>query len=103
MTNSTIAVVFGTRPEAVKMVPVIKALKTLDAMDTITISTGQHREMLKPILEQFEKAVDYEMDLMEPNQSLYRLSTFSLPGPQLFSPCTNLDHTTSNTCLRFSR
>ncbi|MDD5674064.1 MAG: UDP-N-acetylglucosamine 2-epimerase (non-hydrolyzing) [Chitinivibrionales bacterium] len=71
----TIAVVFGTRPEAVKMVPVIKALKKIKSVNTVSISTGQHREMLKPILNRFKIAVDYEMDLMEPNQTLYRLSS----------------------------
>jgi UDP-N-acetylglucosamine 2-epimerase (non-hydrolysing) len=70
-----VAVVFGTRPEAVKMVPVIQALRNLDAIGTVTISTGQHREMLKPILERFRIEVDFEMELMEPNQSLYRLSS----------------------------
>jgi UDP-N-acetylglucosamine 2-epimerase (non-hydrolysing) len=70
-----IAVVFGTRPEAVKMVPIIKELQKSEILSPITISTGQHREMLKPILERFEISVDHEMDLMEPNQSLYRLSS----------------------------
>ena len=75
LNKSKIAVVFGTRPEAVKMVPVIKELQKSDSFAVITISTGQHREMLKPILERFNISVDHEMDLMEPNQSLYRLSS----------------------------
>jgi UDP-N-acetylglucosamine 2-epimerase (non-hydrolysing) len=75
MNKKNILVVFGTRPEAVKMVPVIKALQGVPEFNTLTASTGQHREMLKPVLERFDVAVDFEMDLMEPNQSLYRLSS----------------------------
>lgn len=74
MSKATVAVVFGTRPEAIKMVPVIKALQMAGGISTVTISTGQHREMLKPVLSRFGVTVDYEMNLMEPNQSLYRLS-----------------------------
>jgi UDP-N-acetylglucosamine 2-epimerase (non-hydrolysing) len=73
-----IAVVFGTRPEAIKMVPVIRCLKEQEVFDVITISTGQHKEMLSQILHRFSIAVDYEMDLMEPNQTLFRLSSKAL-------------------------
>jgi UDP-N-acetylglucosamine 2-epimerase (non-hydrolysing) len=74
MSTTTIAVVFGTRPEGVKMVPVVKALQAQAGIRTVTISTGQHRQMLKQVLSQFKIKVDYEMGIMEPNQSLYRLS-----------------------------
>ncbi|MDB5103755.1 MAG: UDP-N-acetylglucosamine 2-epimerase [Fibrobacteres bacterium] len=70
-----IALAFGTRPEAVKMVPVIRALKARPELSTLVISTGQHKQMLTQILERFDIRVDHEMDLMEPNQSLYRLSS----------------------------
>jgi UDP-N-acetylglucosamine 2-epimerase (non-hydrolysing) len=70
-----VAVVFGTRPEAIKMVPVIQALKERSEVETAVVSTGQHRQMLAQILGRFRISVDYEMDLMEPNQSLYRLSS----------------------------
>lgn len=73
--KSTIAVVFGTRPEAIKMVPIIKELQKSNSLTAVTISTGQHREMLRPILDRFDISVDLEMDLMESNQSLYRLSS----------------------------
>ena len=71
----TIAVVFGTRPEAIKMVPVIRALKARSSLATLVVSTGQHKQMLAQILERFQITVDHEMDVMEPNQSLYRLSS----------------------------
>jgi UDP-N-acetylglucosamine 2-epimerase len=70
-----VAVVFGTRPEAVKMVPVIRALQAEPGLDVTVISTGQHKQMLAQILDKFRIRVDHELDLMEPNQSLYRLSS----------------------------
>jgi UDP-N-acetylglucosamine 2-epimerase (non-hydrolysing) len=70
-----IAAVFGTRPEAIKMVPIIRALRARDEFSTLVVSTGQHKQMLAQILGRFEIKVDHEMDLMEPNQSLYRLSS----------------------------
>jgi UDP-N-acetylglucosamine 2-epimerase (non-hydrolysing) len=70
-----VAVVFGTRPEAIKMAPVIRALQGEDRLATVVISTGQHRQMLAQMLDRFRIRVDVEMDLMEPNQTLYRLSS----------------------------
>ncbi|MDB5048240.1 MAG: wecB [Fibrobacteres bacterium] len=70
-----VAVVFGTRPEAIKMVPVIRALQARPELSTLVVSTGQHKQMLAQILERFRIRVDHEMDLMEPDQSLYRLSS----------------------------
>jgi UDP-N-acetylglucosamine 2-epimerase (non-hydrolysing) len=72
--KKNILVVFGTRPEAIKMVPIVKALEKVPEFRTLTASTGQHKEMLQPVLKQFGVRVDFEMDLMEPDQSLYRLS-----------------------------
>lgn len=74
MTKPVVAVVFGTRPEAIKMVPVIRALQARSEVTTLVVSTGQHKQMLAQMLKRFEIKVDHEMDLMEPNQSLYRLS-----------------------------
>lgn len=76
-----ISVIFGTRPEAIKMVPVIKALqKRRLYVDTVVISTGQHRSMLDQILERFGVVVDHDMRLMEPDQSLYQLSARAIQG-----------------------
>ncbi len=67
----TILTVFGTRPEAVKMAPVIKALRQHpDAFRTVVCSTGQHREMLNQILDLFQITPDYNLDVMRPDQSL---------------------------------
>lgn len=75
MAKPAVAVVFGTRPEAIKMVPVIRALQARPEVETVVVSTGQHKQMLAQMLERFRIKVDHEMDLMEPNQSLYRLSS----------------------------
>jgi UDP-N-acetylglucosamine 2-epimerase (non-hydrolysing) len=71
----TVAIVFGTRPEAIKMVPVIQEFNSRKNVRPLVISTGQHRQMLGQMLERFGIATDHEMDLMEPNQTLYRLSS----------------------------
>ncbi len=73
-----VAVVFGTRPEAIKMAPVVLELLRHPGLEVRVISTGQHRQMLEPILERFRIPVEVEMDLMEPNQSLFRLSSKAL-------------------------
>jgi UDP-N-acetylglucosamine 2-epimerase (non-hydrolysing) len=70
-----IAVLFGTRPEAIKLAPVIRALQERDARPLV-ISTGQHRELVEDILGVFDVEVDEDLDLMRPEQTLdYVLST----------------------------
>lgn len=69
-----VLVLFGTRPEAIKMAPVIKALKSDKTLKTIVCSTGQHREMLNQVLEIFKLKIDYDLDLMKSNQDLYDIT-----------------------------
>ena len=69
-----ILVVFGTRPEAIKMCPVIKELKIHDEIETIVCVTGQHKEMLNPILDTFQISADYNMDIMRSRQSLFDIT-----------------------------
>ena len=69
-----ILLVFGTRPEAIKMVPIIKALKRDKNFDAKVCVTAQHREMLDQVLEFFEIKADYDLDLMKPDQNLYGLT-----------------------------
>jgi UDP-N-acetylglucosamine 2-epimerase (non-hydrolysing) len=69
-----ILLIFGTRPEAIKMAPLIKALQQQDRLDWEVCVTAQHREMLDQVLELFDLPVHYDLDLMHPNQSLSRLS-----------------------------
>jgi UDP-N-acetylglucosamine 2-epimerase (non-hydrolysing) len=74
-----VAAVLGTRPEAVKLVPVVRELREhKDALRTVVISTGQHREMLDQVLRPFDISVDHDMALMQPSQSLYELSSRSI-------------------------
>jgi len=71
--------VFGTRPEAIKMAPVVHALKERSPhVQPIVCVTGQHREMLDQVLDLFEIVPDIDLDLMEPNQTLASLSAKAL-------------------------
>lgn len=66
-------VVFGTRPEAIKMCPLVKELKVRKNLETLVCVTGQHREMLDQVLEAFHVTPDYDLTIM--NQSkLYLMS-----------------------------
>ncbi|MFB7798564.1 non-hydrolyzing UDP-N-acetylglucosamine 2-epimerase [Isoptericola sp. NPDC056134] len=62
--------VYGTRPEAIKVAPVIKALEASDALDSITVVTGQHREMLDQVNEIFGIVPDHDLDIFEHGASL---------------------------------
>ena len=65
---------FGTRPEAIKMAPLIKEFQKNDKFDTKVCVTAQHREMLDQVLDFFEIIPDFDLDLMRPNQNLYTLT-----------------------------
>jgi UDP-N-acetylglucosamine 2-epimerase (non-hydrolysing) len=69
-----IAVFMGTRPEAIKMAPVVRALQDAEGLEPIVVSTGQHREMLQQVVDIFEIPVHFDLDVMVPNQSLAGLS-----------------------------
>ena len=76
-----ILVVFGTRPEAIKMAPVVKELgRRPDEFETKVCVTGQHREMLDQMLKVFDIQTDYDLDIMRPNQDLYDVSARILLG-----------------------
>lgn len=71
--------VFGTRPEAIKMAPVVKALEhRKDFFELVTCVTGQHRQMLDQVLSIFEITPDIDLALMEPNQTLVSLTARAL-------------------------
>ena len=69
-----VAVVFGTRPEAIKMAPVVKALQQSECLEPVIIATAQHREMLDQVMEIFGVRPDYDLNLMRPNQTLAGLT-----------------------------
>lgn len=67
-------IVFGTRPEAIKMAPLIQAFKADIDFETKVCVTAQHREMLDQVLDFFDIKPDFDLDLMKPNQNLYTLT-----------------------------
>lgn len=75
-----VMVVFGTRPEAIKMAPVIKELNQVKDIETVVTVTAQHREMLDQVLHLFDIKPDYDLDLMRTGQDLYSITTGVLNG-----------------------
>lgn len=69
-----VLLIVGTRPEAIKMVPVYKALKASEWCNPRILLTGQHREMARTVLDLFDVTPDLDLDVMEPNQTLVSLS-----------------------------
>lgn len=70
-----VMLVFGTRPEAIKMCPLVKELKTRDNIDVKVCVTGQHKEMLQQVLECFEVVPDYNLEIMKDKQTLFDITT----------------------------
>ena len=100
--------VFGTRPEAIKMAPVIKAFKDEKIFDTKVCVTAQHRQMLDQVLDIFDISPDYDLNIMERGQDLFDITANVLFGMKNvfseYSPDLVLVHgDTSTTCaLQFS-
>lgn len=98
--------IFGTRPEAIKMAPLVKALNEAEGIDAKVCVTAQHREMLDQVLDLFEIAPEYDLNIMKPGQSLYDVTTNILLGlkPILeeFKPDLILVHGDTSTTLSAS-
>src|SRR5690606_1160976 len=75
-----VMVVFGTRPEAIKMAPVVSALQALPGIEVQVVVTAQHRQMLDQVLDLFGIVPDDDLDLMAPNQRLPDLFARILTG-----------------------
>ena len=74
-----VMLVFGTRPEAIKMCPLVNELKRRpDEFQTVVCVTGQHREMLAQVLEAFHVVPDYDLDIMKAQQTLFDITTLIL-------------------------
>lgn len=69
-----VMLVFGTRPEAIKMCPLVNELKTRDSLETVVCVTGQHRQMLDQVLETFNVALDYNLSIMKQGQTLFDIT-----------------------------
>lgn len=76
----TILSIFGTRPEAIKMAPLVRLLKETPGLKTLTAVTAQHREMLDQVLSLFEITPEYDLDLMRPRQTLTGITCRALTG-----------------------
>lgn len=73
--NEKIMLVFGTRPEAIKMCPLVKELKNRDNIQTLVCVTGQHRQMLDQVLDAFNIIPDYDLSIMKDKQTLFDVTT----------------------------
>lgn len=69
-----VAIFMGTRPEGIKMAPVVKAIEQTEGLEPIVVSTGQHKEMLKQVVDLFQIKVDFDLEVMQPNQTLPSLT-----------------------------
>lgn len=75
-----VAVVFGTRPEAIKLAPVVQALRSAPDLQPCVVVTAQHREMLDQVLELFEITPNHDLDILQPGQTLTQVTTRALAG-----------------------
>lgn len=71
----TVMLVFGTRPEAIKMCPLVNELKTRENIKTVVCVTGQHRQMLDMVLDTFKVVPDYDLSIMKSGQTLFDITT----------------------------
>ena len=70
-----VMLVFGTRPEAIKMCPLVHELKKRKELETVVCVTGQHRQMLDMVLEAFDVTPDYDLSIMKDKQTLFDVTT----------------------------
>ena len=80
MRNYKVMSVFGTRPEAIKMAPLVKHLKELEGIESICCLTGQHRQMLDSVMDIFQLGADYDLNIMQARQSLSSITSRTLLG-----------------------
>jgi UDP-N-acetylglucosamine 2-epimerase (non-hydrolysing) len=101
--NKKLLIVFGTRPEAIKMAPLVKELQNKSQFEVKVCVTAQHRQMLDQVLELFEITPDFDLDLMRPGQSLTQLTCNILQGMESvfaqFKPDWVLVHGDTSTTL----
>ncbi len=71
----TVMLVFGTRPEAIKMCPLVNELKTREGLRTVVCVTGQHRQMLDQVLSAFHVVPEYDLSIMKDKQTLFDITT----------------------------
>jgi UDP-N-acetylglucosamine 2-epimerase len=77
-----VMLVFGTRPEAIKMCPLVNELKSRSELETIVCVTGQHRQMLDQVLEAFSVKPDYDLSIMKERPEGIKAGTLKLVGTE---------------------
>lgn len=80
MRKIKVMTIFGTRPEAIKMAPLIKELERREEIQSVCCLTAQHREMLDTVVNIFDLKADYDLNIMQPGQNLHTITTKSLDG-----------------------
>src|SRR5258708_39638457 len=80
MSKKSILVFMGTRPEAIKLAPVVTALRKSPDFACTVVATGQHKEMFRQVTDQFGLTVDADLDVMRPDQSLAQLTARLMDG-----------------------
>ena len=80
MNKIKVMTIFGTRPEAIKMAPLVKELKSRKEIKCIVCVTAQHRQMLDQVLDAFNITPDYDLNIMKENQTLSDITCFALKG-----------------------
>jgi UDP-N-acetylglucosamine 2-epimerase (non-hydrolysing) len=80
MTKKRVCIILGTRPEAIKLAPVIQVFQKSPDFDLQVILTGQHREMVEQVMQLFNLKADYDLEIMQPKQSLSDITCRSLRG-----------------------
>lgn len=80
MKTIKVMTVFGTRPEAIKMAPLVHELECTEGVESIVCVTAQHRQMLDQVMDIFHLKADYDLDIMQPQQTLATITTKSLTG-----------------------
>lgn len=89
-----VLLVLGTRPEAIKMCPLVNELKKRESLETVVCVTGEHRQMLDQVLETFKVVPDYNLSVMKSGQTLFDITTGILEKIK-----TVLEEVKPNVCL----
>ena len=80
MSKLKVMSIFGTRPEAIKMAPLVKELARHDGIEIICCLTGQHREMLDSVMQIFDLQANFDLNIMEKQQTLSTITTKTILG-----------------------
>ena len=80
MAKKKIMTVFGTRPEAIKICPLVNEMKKRDGLEVVVCVTAQHRQMLDQVLKTFDVTPDYDLNIMKDRQTLFDITTNILNG-----------------------